>query len=83
MKKILVVVESIDVDDSSGSKTNVALINNLKQAGYEMLVYHYNLREILLTGIPCIAIKEKKENYSVLIQSARAVSKKQFEDPTA
>ena len=29
MKKILVVVDSINVNDSSGSKANVALINNL------------------------------------------------------
>jgi len=59
-KKILVVVESIDVEDSSGSKANVALIQNLHQAGFEVLVYHYTRREIQLPGIPCVAIKEKR-----------------------
>ena len=40
IKRILVVVESIDVDDSSGSKANVALIKNLAKAGFELQVYH-------------------------------------------
>ena len=31
-KRILVVAESINVDDSSGSKANVAIIHNLKKA---------------------------------------------------
>lgn len=61
-KKILVIAESIDVEDSSGSKANVALILNLKDAGYEVLVYHYTRRKIQLTGVKCVAIKEKKLN---------------------
>jgi hypothetical protein len=59
-KKILVVVESIDMEDSSGSKANVALIQNLHKAGFELLVYHYTRKEIQLPGITCIAIKEKR-----------------------
>ncbi|RKS45142.1 hypothetical protein BC962_2818 [Gillisia mitskevichiae] len=59
-KKILVVVESIDVEDSSGSKANVALIQNLHKAGFELRVYHYTLKEIQLPGITCVAIKEKR-----------------------
>jgi hypothetical protein len=59
-KKILVVVESIDVEDSSGSKANVALIQNLYKAGFEVLVYHYTRKEIHLPGITCVAIKEKR-----------------------
>ena len=62
MKKILVVVESVDVDDSSGSKANVALINNLKQAGYELRVYHYTLRHLQLPCINCIAVKENRKS---------------------
>jgi glycosyltransferase involved in cell wall biosynthesis len=61
-KKILVVVESIDVEDSSGSKANVALIQNLHKAGFEVLVYHYTRMEIQLPGITCIAIKEKRRS---------------------
>jgi hypothetical protein len=59
-KKILVVVDSINVNDSSGSKANVALIQNLKEAGFELMVCHYSRKEILLDGIPCESIKEIK-----------------------
>lgn len=62
MKRLLIVVESIDVDDSSGSKANVALINNLKQAGYELRVYHYTLRNLQLPDIRCIAVKENRKS---------------------
>jgi len=61
-KKILVVVESIDVEDSSGSKANVALIQNLHKAGFEVLVYHYTRKEIQLPGITCVEIKEKRRS---------------------
>ncbi|RTZ02922.1 UDP-glycosyltransferase [Flavobacterium sp. RSP49] len=58
--KILVVVDSINIEDSSGSKANVALIKNLAEAGFEVLVYHYTLKNIQLEGIQCIAITEIK-----------------------
>lgn len=58
--KILVVVESINIEDSSGSKANVALIKNLAQAGFEVLVYHYTLKQIQIEGIKCVAISEIK-----------------------
>ena len=60
--KILVVAESIDVEDSSGSKANVALIRNIFKAGFEMKVYHYTRKEIQLPGIPCVAIKENRRS---------------------
>jgi len=59
-KKIMVVVESIDVDDSSGSKVNVALIQNLASLGCQLKVYHYSHKEIFLNTIECILIKEQK-----------------------
>lgn len=58
--KIIVVVESIDIEDSSGSKANVALIKNLHKAGFDLRVYHYTRKDILLEDIPCFAIKEKR-----------------------
>ncbi|MFV8373867.1 UDP-glycosyltransferase [Flavobacterium sp. LB1P71] len=67
--KILVVVDSINIEDSSGSKANVALINNLVEAGFEVLVYHYTLRDIQLEGISCYAIPEIK--YSPLYFMSR------------
>jgi len=61
-KKILVVVESIDVEDSSGSKANIALIQNLHKAGFEVLVYHYTRKDIQLPGIVCVSIKENRRS---------------------
>lgn len=58
--KIVIVVDSINIEDSSGSKANVALIHNLAEAGFEVLVYHYTLREIQLEGVSCYAIPEIK-----------------------
>jgi hypothetical protein len=58
--KILVIVDSINIEDSSGSKANVALIHNLVEAGYEVLVYHYTLKNIQLLDVNCFAIPEIK-----------------------
>ena len=67
MKRILVIVESIDVEDSSGSKANVALIKNLREAGFELLVYHYTKKEIHLEGVKCIAIPENRKSLMFLL----------------
>ena len=67
--KILVVVDSINIEDSSGSKANVALIHNLVEAGFEVLVCHYTLKNIQLEGVNCIAIPEIK--YSPLYFMSR------------
>lgn len=70
--KILVVVESIDVNDSSGSKANVALIQNLALCGFDLQVYHYTRKEIQIDSIPCFSIPEKKFNFRyVLSRSER------------
>jgi hypothetical protein len=58
--KIVVIVDSINIEDSSGSKANVALIKNLAEAGFEVFVYHYTLKNIQLEGIKCLAITEIK-----------------------
>lgn len=58
--KILVIVDSINIEDSSGSKANVAIINNLVEAGFDVLVYHYTLKNIQLEGVRCFAIPEIK-----------------------
>lgn len=67
--KILVVVDSIDIEDSSGSKANVALINNLVKAGCEIIVYHYTKKNIQLSGAHCFSIPEIK--YSLLYFMSR------------
>ncbi|SHM95342.1 glycosyltransferase family protein [Flavobacterium xinjiangense] len=69
MKKILVVVDSINIEDSSGSKANVALITNLVESGYDVLVYHYTLKNIQLSDVNCVSIPEIK--YSPLYLLSR------------
>ena len=63
-KKILVVTESIDIDDSSGTKGRVALIKNLDKAGFHLKVYHYTRKNYSLDGIQCVAIPEKKVTFN-------------------
>ncbi|WP_298119911.1 UDP-glycosyltransferase [Flavobacterium sp.] len=58
--KILVISESIDIEDSSASKVNMALINNLIKAGFEVKVYHYSYKEIAVPSAESILIKENK-----------------------
>lgn len=60
IKKILVVVESIDVNDSSGIKGRVALIQNLVAIGHDVKVLHYTKKDIELEGVKSKTIKEKK-----------------------
>ncbi|MBA3985669.1 MAG: UDP-glycosyltransferase [Flavobacteriales bacterium] len=70
MKKInniLIISESIDINDSSASKGRVALINNLKKAGFDLKVYHYTRRPIALEGIDCVAITEQKFTFGYVM----------------
>jgi hypothetical protein len=75
--KILIVVDSINIEDSSGSKANVALINNLSEAGFEILVYHYTLKDIQLKNIRTFVISEIKLGaYYYLSRFFRVVNRK-------
>lgn len=58
--KILVVSESIDIDDSSASKGRVALIKNLHSLGFQLRVCHYTKKDIKLNSIDCVSISEMK-----------------------
>lgn len=60
MKKILVVVDSIDSNHSSGSKANLAFIQNLALAGFGVKVLHYSNKEIPLSGIETQLISTQK-----------------------
>lgn len=60
--KILIVTDSIDVNDSSGSKGRVALINNLIRSGFTLKVLHYTRRSINLDDVVCVEIKERRPN---------------------
>lgn len=78
--KILIISESIDVEDSSASKGRVALIQNLNKIGFEIMVLHYSHKEIQLKGINCILIKEDINSVyfllSRLIRIAQRIFKK-------
>lgn len=76
--KILIVVDSINVEDSSGSKANVALIKNLVDAGFEVLVYHYTLKNIQLSGVSCFAIPEIKHSYLYFLSRLQRVIWRNF-----
>jgi len=65
--KILVIVESLDINDSSATKGRIALINNLLELGYSLKILHYTRRAIdfKTINIPsgsCTPIKERKLN---------------------
>jgi hypothetical protein len=76
--KILVVVDSINIEDSSGSKANVALIHNLVEAGFEVLVYHYTLKNIQLKGVNCFAIPEIKHGLLYFLSRFQRVLQRTF-----
>ncbi|MDO5970562.1 UDP-glycosyltransferase [Flavivirga aquimarina] len=76
--KILIVAESLDVNDSSATKGRVALIKNLKQCGYELKVFHYTRKHIILPGIECVAILEKKWTAWYWLSKVQLVIKRWF-----
>jgi glycosyltransferase involved in cell wall biosynthesis len=77
-KQILTVVDSIDVNDSSGSKANVALIKNIYAIGYNVTVLHYTRKNIILDGVKCICIPEKKYNLFYLLSRTQRVIQRYF-----
>jgi hypothetical protein len=76
--KILIVIESINVDDSSGTKGRVALIQSLAKAGYSLTVLHYTKQEIQLENITCNAIRERKNNIVYLLSRVHRLLNRWF-----
>jgi hypothetical protein len=72
-KKIIILAESIDKNDSSCSKGNVALIENLKKAGFDITVYDYTRKKIILKDIECHPIKEIKWGVNYLLSRTQRV----------
>jgi glycosyltransferase involved in cell wall biosynthesis len=70
--KILVVVESLDVEGSSGAKANLALIQNLKKIGFEVEVIHYTRKEISLKEISTTAVREKRRSLFFMLSRTEA-----------
>ena len=73
VKKILVISESINIEDSSASKVNVALILNLVKIGYNVKVVHFTRKNIQLDGIECISIPEIKFSFLYLLSRSQRV----------
>lgn len=71
--KILIVVDSINIEDSSGSKVNVALIENLKRSGFDITVYHYTRKNIKLKDIDCLHIKEIKWSFNYFFSRTQRI----------
>lgn len=63
---LLIVVESLDINDSSATKGRIALINNLHDSGFKLKVYHYTRKAIFLPNIHCVQIPERKWNLMYL-----------------
>lgn len=71
--KILVVAESINIEDSSGSKANVALIQSLVAAGFILKVLHYTRKTIEISGAECVAIPEKKWSFLYFLSRSQRI----------
>lgn len=74
--KILVISESINVEDSSASKVNLALIQNLIKAGFEVKVFHYSYKDIPVSSIESILIKENKISVWYLLSRVQRIIQK-------
>ena len=60
MKKILVLTESITINDSSGAKANIALVLNLIQLGHSLKVYHLDTSNPIIDGVETLALSRNK-----------------------
>ena len=58
--RILVVTESLNIEENSAAKVNFAMVENLVKAGFEVKVYHYSYKEIPIALAESILIKENK-----------------------
>ncbi|WP_055435393.1 hypothetical protein [Lacinutrix algicola] len=72
-KKILVVVESIDINATSGAKANVALINTLLLCKEQVTVLHYTRKTINMPLANCVAIKERKLSLNYLLSRSQRI----------
>ncbi len=77
-KKIIIIAESIDKNDSSCSKCNVALIENLKKSGFDIKVYHFTRQDIKLKDIDCYNIKEIKWSLNYIFSRTQRIIQRNF-----
>ena len=77
-KKIIFIAESINVNDSSCTKCNVALIQNMALTGHDVIVYHYTRRPFSIPNIDCRPIKEIKWSVNYILSKSQGVFQKTF-----
>jgi len=77
-KQILIIVDSININDSSGSKANLTLIKNLAAVGYVVTVLHFTQKDIQLKSVECISIKERKYNILYLLSRTQRIIQRYF-----
>ncbi|EGV44444.1 UDP-glycosyltransferase [Bizionia argentinensis JUB59] len=78
-KNILVLIDSLDANGSSGIKGRIALLENFRKIGYSITVLHYSQKEIQLEGINCILVKEIKTNINYLLSRMQRVLYRWFQ----
>lgn len=62
-RRLLIALDSIDVNDSSGTKGRVALIQNMVKLGYDLTVLHYTQKDLSIPGAQCISVKENRRSW--------------------
>jgi len=76
--KILVVVDSLDVDRSSGARANAAIVANLCSEGFDVDVLHYSHRDIDGFAARLIRVRERKFNFMYLLSRSQRVLQRTF-----
>jgi len=79
IKRIVFIAESINTDDSSCTKCNVALIKNLRAIGHEIIVYHYTRYKVDdIKDIDCRPIKEITFSTNYLLSRLQRILSRNF-----
>ncbi|RXG12330.1 UDP-glycosyltransferase [Leeuwenhoekiella aestuarii] len=71
--KLLILAETIDVISNSAGKANYAFVQSLLSAGFEISVYHYSYKEILLPIVQPVLIQEKKTDINYWLSRGQRV----------
>jgi hypothetical protein len=78
---ILIVVDSINVNDSSGSRANMAIIQNLRDSGFQITVVHSTYKEIEIPGVKTISVGELKSDVNYWLSRTQRVMQRNFKWP--
>ncbi len=79
--RILIAVDSINVNDSSGSRANVAIIQNLRDSGFQVTVIHSSYQDIAISGVETRNIGELKTDLNYWLSRAQRVAQRWFSWP--